>query len=35
MASYIENKILKQTLSTSDRALAEKLLDDLNKALGR
>ncbi|MGB8451205.1 MAG: hypothetical protein WCD89_02640, partial [Anaerocolumna sp.] len=35
MASYIENKILKQTLSTLDRGLGEKLLNDLNKALGR
>lgn len=35
MASYIENKILTQNLSETDRALATKLLDDLNNALGR
>ena len=35
MASYIENKILTQQLSSSDKALATKLLEDLNKALGR
>lgn len=35
MAKYLENKILPQSLSSSDRALAEKLLNDLNNALGR
>ena len=35
MASYIENKILTQNLSDTDRALATKLLDELNDALGR
>jgi hypothetical protein len=35
MASYIENKILTQNLSETDRALATELLDDLNNALGR
>ena len=35
MAKYIENKILQQNLSASDRELAEKLLNDLNNALGR
>ncbi|SFS10220.1 hypothetical protein, partial [Anaeromicropila populeti] len=35
MASYIENKILTQNLSETDKALATKLLGDLNNALGR
>ena len=35
MASYIQNKILTQNLSSTDRALATKLLDDLNSALDR
>lgn len=35
MASYIQNKILTQNLSDTDRALAIKLLDDLNNVLGR
>lgn len=35
MAKYLENKILPQSLSSSDRVLAEKLLNDLNNALGR
>lgn len=35
MASYIQNKILIQNISDTDRALATKLLDDLNNALGR
>ena len=35
MASYIKNKILTQNLSDTDRALATKLLDELNDALGR
>ena len=35
MAKYIENKILTQDLSPSDRALAIQLLEDLYSALGR
>ena len=35
MASYIQNKILTQNLSDTDRTLATRLLDDLNSALGR
>ena len=35
MAKYIENKILTQDLSPSDRALATQLLEDLYSALGR
>ena len=35
MAKYIENKILTQDLSPSDRTLATKLLEDLYNALGR
>ena len=35
MAKYIENKILTQNLSPSDRALATQLLEDLYRALGR
>ena len=35
MAKYIENKILTQDLSPSDRALATQLLEDLNNVLGR
>lgn len=35
MAKYIENKILTQNLSPSDRTLATQLLEDLNNALSR
>lgn len=35
IAKYIENKILTQDLSPSDRALAIQLLEDLYSALGR
>ena len=35
MTSYIQNKILTQNLSDTDRTLATKLLNDLNNALGR
>lgn len=35
MAKYIENKILTQNLSPSDKALAKQLLEDLNDVLGR
>ncbi len=35
MAKYIENKILTQDLSPSDRALVIQLLEDLYSALGR
>ena len=35
MAKYIENKILIQDLSPSDRTLATQLLEDLYNALGR
>lgn len=35
MASYIKNKILTQNLSDTDRALATRLLNNLNSALGR
>ena len=35
MAKYIENKILTQDLSSSDRALAIQLLENLYSALGR
>ncbi len=35
MVKYIENKILTQNLSPSDRALATQLLEDLYSALGR
>ena len=35
MAKYIENKVLTQDLSLSDRALATQLLEDLYSALGR
>ncbi len=35
MASYIQNKILAQNLSDTDRDLATRLLNDLNSALGR
>lgn len=35
MAGYIQNKILTQNLSDTDRALATRLLDHLNSALGR
>ena len=35
MAKYIENKILTQDLSPSDRALTIQLLEDLYSALGR
>ncbi|MFW5631359.1 MAG: hypothetical protein ACOCNB_11370 [Acetivibrio ethanolgignens] len=35
MASYIQNKILTQNLSDTDRTLATRLLDDLNSVLGR
>ena len=35
MVKYIENKILTQDLSPSDRVLAMQLLEDLNNALGR
>ena len=35
MIKYIENRILTQNLSPSDRALAMQLLEDLNNALGR
>ena len=35
MASYIQNKILTQNLSDTDRTLVTRLLDDLNSALGR
>ncbi|BCN29083.1 hypothetical protein [Anaeromicropila herbilytica] len=35
LASYIENKILTQNLSETDKALATKLLNDLKNALGR
>lgn len=33
MKSYLENKILTQNLSDSDRVLAERLLKDLNESL--
>ena len=35
MASYLQNKILSQELSATDKQLATKLLKDLNNALGR
>ena len=35
MAKYIENKILTQDLSPSDRALATQLLEDLYNAISR
>lgn len=35
MASYLQNKILSQDLSETDRQLAIRLLEDLNNALGR
>lgn len=35
MASYIQNKILTQNLSDTDRTLAARLLNDLDSALSR